>query len=385
MESKTRSVLLFSILLSGGLIPACSSIVRTPAQQVEDSPQETKIREIETQVQSATAPKVFNTFQNLDMKFSFDEMWKIVKIGREKEGYDKASFPSYRVNLEPLIDGTLFKAAHRTLTSRSDISNTDYLRVLHPNGICLSGTWSMDKTAGDKYSGYFQPGIEAKIIARASPHGSNVMVHTNNHNSFGLVGKIFQNEVRSTTADFITQTDLGGVSAASFFETDVSNTPTVSVLNRKMAATDIEVTKFLTTGIIFRGNDSNTTNRQVYRIAELGIGQGPTRSPQFLKLALSKVGKQFPTEPMDFRHEILKNIPFTVPVEVFEGEPIKTLVPPGLKAPLESGQWRRIGEIRFEEAVVSYACDFRIHFHHAPWRSDINDPKTTKENLRDPQ
>jgi hypothetical protein len=38
--------------------------------------------------------------------------------------------------------------------------------------------------------------------------------------------------------------------------------------------------------------------------------------------------------------------------------------------------WRRIGTITFDRAVVSYNGDFVIHFHHPTWRDDQNDPAT---------
>jgi hypothetical protein len=45
--------------------------------------------------------------------------------------------------------------------------------------------------------------------------------------------------------------------------------------------------------------------------------------------------------------------------------------------------WRRIGTITFDQAVVSYNGDFVIHFHHPTWRDDQNDPATaTRVNER---
>jgi transposase len=45
--------------------------------------------------------------------------------------------------------------------------------------------------------------------------------------------------------------------------------------------------------------------------------------------------------------------------------------------------WRRIGTITFDRAVVSYNGDFVIHFRHPTWRYDQNDPATaTRINER---
>jgi hypothetical protein len=40
--------------------------------------------------------------------------------------------------------------------------------------------------------------------------------------------------------------------------------------------------------------------------------------------------------------------------------------------------WRRIGTITFNRAVVSYNGDFVIHFRHPTWRDDQNDPATPR-------
>jgi len=38
--------------------------------------------------------------------------------------------------------------------------------------------------------------------------------------------------------------------------------------------------------------------------------------------------------------------------------------------------WRRIGTLVFDNAVVSYNGDAVIHFTHPTWRQDRNDPAT---------
>jgi hypothetical protein len=38
--------------------------------------------------------------------------------------------------------------------------------------------------------------------------------------------------------------------------------------------------------------------------------------------------------------------------------------------------WRRIGKMVFDNAVVSYNGDCVIHFTHPTWRQDRNDPTT---------
>lgn len=38
--------------------------------------------------------------------------------------------------------------------------------------------------------------------------------------------------------------------------------------------------------------------------------------------------------------------------------------------------WRHIGKLTFDNAVISYNGDFVIHFNHPTWRDDRNDPST---------
>ncbi|MGD9658281.1 MAG: hypothetical protein AB7U61_11715, partial [Methylocystis sp.] len=38
--------------------------------------------------------------------------------------------------------------------------------------------------------------------------------------------------------------------------------------------------------------------------------------------------------------------------------------------------WRRLGSVTFDNAVVSYNGDHVIHFNHPGWRNDRNDPST---------
>ena len=38
--------------------------------------------------------------------------------------------------------------------------------------------------------------------------------------------------------------------------------------------------------------------------------------------------------------------------------------------------WKRIGALVFDNAVVSYNGDRVIHFSHPKWREDRNDPST---------
>jgi hypothetical protein len=38
--------------------------------------------------------------------------------------------------------------------------------------------------------------------------------------------------------------------------------------------------------------------------------------------------------------------------------------------------WKRIGRLRFTEAIASYNADHVVQFHHPGWRDNANDAKT---------
>src|SRR5215210_5657591 len=64
----------------------------------------------------------------------------------------------------------LLDAAKRTLASEADLrwgpDGKGYRRLLHPNGICLTGSWEI--TEETPYSGYFAKGSRGLVIARYS-------------------------------------------------------------------------------------------------------------------------------------------------------------------------------------------------------------------------
>jgi len=88
-------------------------------------------------------------------------------------------------------------------------------------------------------------------------------------------------------------------------------------------------------------------------------------------------------ERLDFRDEVMAQIfergdpvprrTLTFNIEVTdEGE---TTGPP-IRERRRFRNWRSIGVLTFDNAVVSYNGDSVIHFNHPTWRDDRNDPAT---------
>jgi len=69
-------------------------------------------------------------------------------------------------------------------------------KLLHPNGVCLSGTWEI--TEPSNYTGYFAQGKQGLIIGRASTTLTNTKEGRNR--GFGFAGKLYPTMDPSETA-----------------------------------------------------------------------------------------------------------------------------------------------------------------------------------------
>lgn len=308
-------------------------------------------------------------------------------------------WPIYRVTLASVLRGILpwarpylfRQATERAVDSHADLrwgaDGGGFRRLLHPNGICLTGVWEI--TEASPYSGYFSQGRKALLIARYSTCCTETRRgHTR---SLSMVGKLFPTRDPNhaevlRTASFITQQDIGGehsdyINDAAFF-----NAPDTRVWRRGAG-----VPVLLVTGALFRSVDNEPSIRQLYQIAELGKpSDEPPRTPRFMRLRVAAEQPRIEGTGLDFRDEIMAQI-----FDRGDPTPKRALVfdiavtddgtthgtPFFQRRTFEN--WRRIGKLTFDSAVASYNGDFVIHFNHPTWRVDRNDPATaTRVNGR---
>ena len=200
-------------------------------------------------------------------------------------------------------------AAERTVDSGADLrwgaGRKGYRRLLHPNGICLTGLWEID--ADTPYSGYFRKGSRALIVARYSTCcDESRRGHTR---SLSMVGKLFPTTDPNhaeplRTANFITQQDIGGDHTDFINDAEIRNAADVTALRRGSG-----IWGFLVTGIVFQAVDTMPAMRQLYPIAELGKpADQPTRAPQFMRLLVAADQPRIAGEALDFRDEIMAQI-----------------------------------------------------------------------------
>jgi hypothetical protein len=283
------------------------------------------------------------------------------------------------------------RASERTLDSGADLRwGTDgkgFPRLLHPNGVCLTGRWSI--TEPTPYSGYFGQGREALVVARYSSGAGGM--RRGRVRSLALVGKLFptldpDHPTPLRTANFITQQDIGGARSESINEADLFNAPDVTVFRRGPAGALL-----VKVAVVFRRVDQEPSIRQLYPIAELGKPAGdPTRAPRFMRLRVVAGQPVIPGADLDVRDEVMAQIfdpgdpvpkrTLTFAIEVTDdGETSGT--PFRIRRTFTG--WRRVGSLVFDNAVISYNGDFVIHFAHPTWRRDHNDPSTaTRVNGR---
>jgi hypothetical protein len=300
--------------------------------------------------------------------------------------------PAYDVALSRVLRGVwsfgkqyLFEqATARAIDSHADLrwgpDRKGFRRLLHPNGVCLTGRWEI--TEETEYSGYFRKGSAALLVGRYSTCCSETRRgHTR---SLALVGKLFPTlDVNHSqplrTAHFITQQDIAGENSDYINDAELRNAPDVHVWRRGGG-----VPILLVTGLVFRRVDKEPSQRQLYQIAELGKPAGEvTRSPNFMRLLVAPEQPKIEGAALDFRDEIMAQI-----FDRGDPTPKRTLNfdievtdessrhGPELSQHVTFNHWRRIGKLTFDNAVVSYNGDFVIHFNHPTWRSDRNDPST---------
>jgi len=314
-------------------------------------------------------------------------------------GPEEPPLPVYGVTLLSVLRGVLpsglpyffRQAVERAVDSRADLrwgaDNKGFRRLLHPNGICLTGLWEINEET--RYSGYFAKDSRALVIGRYSTCCTET--RRGHERSLSLVGKLFpttdpNHSEPLVTANFITQQDIGGDRTDYINDAETRNAPNTTAWRRGLGAPVL-----LVTGVVFGRVDKNPTIRQLYQIAELGKSPAqPTRTPTYMRLVVDSAQPRVEGDALDFRDEIMAQLfdrgdptpkrTLTFHIEITEEG--STSGPDFLQRRTFTN-WTRIGRMTFDNAVASYNGDFVIHFTHPTWRDDPNNPATaTRINER---
>lgn len=306
-------------------------------------------------------------------------------------GDGQTELPVYRVTLGSVLRGILphgnpyqfREAARRAVDTRADLrqgtNGRGFRRLLHPNGVCLFGTWEI--TNQTAYTGYFAKGKKALLIGRYSTCCTEV--RRGRSRSLSLVGKLFptnNEDEKVKTASFITQEDLGGNRLQYVNDAEFRNAPDTTAWRRGLGLHGLPVISI--TGILFRMVDVEPAIRQLYEIAELDKDENvPTSAPKFMRIRVDENQPRIEGKDLDFRDEVMgqiydpgdetkkRSLIFNIEVSD-EG----TTLGPAFFQRRKIKNWQHIGKIVFSEGVISYNGDQVIHFNHPTWRLKRNDP-----------
>jgi len=298
--------------------------------------------------QNNDTPKTYTLPQN-----QFQSVWD------EVNSDPLTTLPQDTVSYSKLFDGAIdliSKNAQRTLNDHADMLEP-FNKLAHPNGVCMRGIWEID--TDNNFSGYFQNGSKALIIGRASSAMSNTKKGENR--AFGLAGKLFptqdvQEIFTLPSANFFVINDLGGTDAEYYTDVELTNEPDVSFTGSVFGALAYSIK----VASAFSDADSNSGIRQLYEISYLGENNNSNiTTPKWMKISAQEGQTAYGVD--DFRDEFTLDTNQTIVFNIF----VSSVEVNNIK------EWIKIGTITFDESVVSYSCDHRLHFHHPVWRDDL--------------
>lgn len=276
------------------------------------------------------------------------------------------------------------QASARVIDSRADlrwgVDRKGYRRIIAPNGICALGSWEI--TEDTPYTGYFKKGARGLTIARFSSDGNETKRGERRSISIGM--KIYpttdpEHASPLIPASVIAQEDLGGMHTDYLNDAELRNAPNVTASRR-----GIFVLIIAHAGMIFQDLDKIPDSRQLYEVAELGnTGGEPTKTPEHLLLKMTEGQQRIDGHELDFRDEIYRHIykdggdtpTGSIDFDISVSDNGKKSGLPGLQK-VEVTDWKRIGKLRFTEAIASYNADHVVQFHHPGWRDIANDATT---------
>ena len=203
-------------------------------------------------------------------------------------GAGEPPIPVYQTTLSSVLRGILSfgkkylfgQAAARIIDSHADLrwgaDKKGYRRIVHPNGVCLTGRWSITEATG--YSGYFAKGSEALAIARYSASKPN---RGETGRSIGIAGKLYptadpDHPEPLRPAGFVAQEDICGDNTRYINDAELRNAPDVTLTRAGFASLPV----VLIVGIVFTITDKIANQRQLYEIAELGQQDRKTHHAQ---------------------------------------------------------------------------------------------------------
>jgi hypothetical protein len=263
--------------------------------------------------------------------------------------YQKGLLPQYPVNATSLFNSgstKLERDSQRTVSERFDYYDR-LPKMLHPNGVCVSGVWKIDTETS--YSGYFSKGSTGLFIGRISVALQETTSDENR--GFGIAGKIFPTMDKNKTVEtgnFFTVDVLLGEDTPHVLNTFTTNEPDTG-FSFSLLGLFFKIAEALKTA------DENPGFRPLTQIARLN-NSGVVKQPHWLRLSTGS--DIIRNDASDFRDEVkqafLDNKIITYNIEVSDSTKERT----GVEG------WNKIGVMELDREIISYGCDRRLHFAH---------------------
>lgn len=270
----------------------------------------------------------------------------------EFDAYKSQSLPHYEVSFKSLgglLKNNLDSVSKRTLKDAYDYYPQGFKKLVHANGICLSGTW--DITEDTPYTGYFKKASHGLVIARASVALDGTT--KNSSRGFGLAIKLFPTQnsnEKIKTSNLFTVDILSGSHSDRFLDVALTNNPPL-VLDVNLLGV------FSKIGPAFLAADSSPTYRPISSIAKIGLLENETAAaPIFMRYR--PVNETIKNNQSDFRSELSEAMK--------ENGVLKFMIEVSntTKDRFASSGWTPIGVLTFNKTYLSYSCDRRLHFSH---------------------
>ena len=232
-------------------------------------------------------------------------------------GAGEPALPVYEVTFTSVFGGLIFGAtrqfltdSERTLDSGADLrwgkDRKGFPRLVHPNGICLTGRWQI--TEDTPYSGYFRKDSTALIVARYSTCCTET--RRGRTRSLSMVGKLFPttdpHDTRPLrTANFMTQEDIGGANRLHQRRRPQERSRHHCLASRRVGVRAAD-TVGMTFGKVDRGRHASASSIK-------SPSSGSRRAnrhgrPQFMRLHVSPRQPKIEGADLDFRDEIMAQI-----------------------------------------------------------------------------
>lgn len=290
---------------------------------------------------------------------SFNETWSVVrdigfKPATQEEAdefgvYQARQLPYYPVNSYSIFangSGPLKRDAVRTVSERFDYYDR-LPKKLHPNGICLAGTWKITKPTS--YTGALATGFDGLIVGRVSVAMEET--EKKGKRGFGFAGKVFptldKNKIVST-GNFFSVDVLMGTRLDHALDAKTTNEPETG-FQFGLIGLGLRIASALSSA------DSNPGFRPLTQLAEINGYDLQAIQPRWIRISADSTLVK--NDEADFRNEILRAMHDNKKLKYFIDVSDST-------KDRNSDQWVRIGEINAYEVALSYGCDRRLHFSH---------------------